>query len=251
MDQFSSKNTTTSSPWNMPKADNTPSSIEGYTFPDYGSIFSNYRTGSQNLLGSQDRQVGDYLSGYAGAIKGQESVPAMYARIGTELGLPNLMRNANQINETLAAIPETYGAATRGFDVNANQLARIIGAKTAALEPAARRATNAAQTASGQVAQLMGLTQQQQQKELLPYEYERDFLRDRIARETSLFTTANEQELRALDQKVSLGVQLTEAEKQRKQQLEMQRNDYENSRSLAEQKFGFEQKLQDPLGLFS
>jgi hypothetical protein len=40
----------------------------------------------------------------------------------------------------------------------------------------------------------MGLEQAQQQKELQPYEYERQFLTDRMARETSLFTQDAERE---------------------------------------------------------
>lgn len=249
IDQFSTSNTASATPknyWDMPKANTGSNSVAGFDFPDFSSLFSNYRNSGQNMLSGQDQQAGQFLSNYSGAIGNQEAVPAMYTRLSSELGLPNLQRNANQLNETIAAIPETYGDATRGFDVNANQLSRIIGTKTAQLQPEANRANTAAQNAASQVLNLMGLTQQQQAKELSPYEYERQFLTDRIARETSLFTTQSEQELNALLQKMQTGATLTNAEAERKNQLEMQKQSYENSKRLAEQQFGYNQQLQSP-----
>ena len=95
------------------------------------------------------------------------------------------------------------------------------------------RATTQAQNAQTQVGTQMGLTQAQQAKELTPYTYERDFLNDRMARETSLFNTANQNELSMLQQKTASGIALSEAEKARAQELLIQKNNYENSKSLA------------------
>ena len=72
-----------------------------------------------------------------------------------------------------------------------------------------------------------------------------------MARETSLFSQQNESELSALNAKMSAGVQLTNAEAERKNQLEMQQRSFSNQKALAEQQFGFDKQLNDPLGLFS
>jgi hypothetical protein len=185
------------------------------------------------MLSGQDQQTGQWLNNYSNAIKGQESTTGMYSRLADELGLPGLMNQSSSLNATLEAIPQTYGDATRGFDVNANQLDRIVGTKSAEIAPLAQKATTQAQNAQSQVATQMGLAQQQQAKELQPYEYERQFMADRMARETSLFSQANEQEYNALIAKMNAGITLSEGEKNRANALEVQKRAFDNAKETA------------------
>jgi len=243
---YSNKPTATTSTknwWDMPTSagKSGADSIYGFQLPDFSGIVSNQRAAGGQMLQGQDQQVGNWLSNYSGAINNQEKMRAMYSRLGDELGLPGLMSQANTLNATLEAVPQTYTAATRGFDTNANQLARIVGTKQAQLAPLAQKATTQAQFAQDQLGVQMGLEQQQQAKELSPYTYEKEFLMDRIARETSMFTTANENELNALVAKMQSGVELNEGEKKRINDLTIAREGYQNA--LAVQKLSNEGSL--------
>src|SRR3990167_1878680 len=83
------------------------------------------------FLGGQQAQSQDYLGRLGGYVSGQPTSSALAERIGGELGLPTLRSNVQGLENTLFNLPSTYGSATRGFDVNANQLSRIIGTKQA------------------------------------------------------------------------------------------------------------------------
>jgi len=213
--------TSTKNWWDMPTSSGKSGADEVYGFklPDFSGTIAAQKAAGGQMLGNQDTQVGNWLGNYSNAIANQEKMRAMYSRLSDELGLPGLMNQANTLNATLEAVPQTYTAATRGFDVNANQLSRIVGTKQAELAPLAQKATTQAQNAQTQLGTQMQLAQAEQAKELTPYEYEREFLTDRIARETSMFSQANEQELNALIAKMTAGVNLNEGEKTRLNEL--------------------------------
>ena len=94
------------------------------------------RANNQQFLGNQNSQSGDFLGRYTGAIQGQETQGVLATRIGSEVGLPQLKSNALNIRNTLTNLPGTYSKAMTGFDVNQNQLDRVVANKTAALAPA-------------------------------------------------------------------------------------------------------------------
>lgn len=178
-----------------------------------------------NTAGQND--ISDYLSRFTGAIAGQEAVPQMATRIGEELGLPGLRATTAGLTQTYQGLPETYSAATRGFDVNANQLARIVGTQQAKLAPALQSATTAQTAAETQLNERLGYETAQQQKELLPYEYEQTLLNDRLAREYSGFNLDSENELNALIEKMRQGVQLSIEEQNRANQLAIAEKSYQ------------------------
>jgi len=234
-DVFKAPTTPSKNWWDMPTSNQLGASTQGgFQLPDFGNVLSGQRQASGSLMAGQGAQTGQFLGNYGNAINNQEKMRAMYSRLGDELNLPALQNQAQTLTSTLEAIPETYGSATRGFDVNANQLGRIVGTKQAQLAPLQQKAVGQLQTAQNQIGTQMGLEQAQQQKELQPYEYERQFLTDRMARETSLFTQDAEREYNALITKMNAGIQLSEAEKTRAQQLEMQKRDFENSKATIE-----------------
>ena len=176
-----------------------------------------------------------FMDRYSAAIAGQPTVSALYGKIGQELGLPQLQRTATGLNETVANIPATYKAATRGFDVNANQQSRIIGTKQAALSPLAQQATTQAQTAEGQAKDMLSMQLAQQEKELMPYEREYGILQDRLARESTGYSEDNEAELNTLITKLQSGVTLTEGERNRAQELAVLEKTYQNQLALQKQ----------------
>jgi len=192
------------------------------------NLTTTQRANTQNLLGTQNTAISDYMNRYTNAIKGQETMGAMANRIGKELNLPTLKENAYNINKTVNELPATYNAATRGFDVNSNQLSRIIGQKTSELTPALNTANNALSNAQSSLDTQMGYGVADQNKELLPYATEKDLLSDRMARETSLYSTDNQNELNGLIQKIQSGITLSEGEKARANQLAIAEAGYKN-----------------------
>jgi hypothetical protein len=188
------------------------------------------KAGTQNLLGGQDVQTSDFLKKFQNFLGGQETTSAMAGRIGQELGLPQLQKTASNLNQALYDVPGVYSKATQGFDVNSNQLARLQGAKYAELAPLAQRATSQAQEAGSQVATRMGYETTDRERAMLPYQTEQDFLKDRFARETTLYSQGNQNELDALINKLQMGVTLSEGEKNRANQLSMQEKEYQQAK---------------------
>lgn len=191
------------------------------------------RTATGALLSGQDTRTGDFLTRYTNAIGSQPSTSAIATRIGEEIGLPQLQSNARSLNQTLFNLPTTYSKATTGYDVNANQLARIVGQKQSEIAPSAALASENALAAEGIVDKRLGYEARDQDRALLPFQTEQGFLADRLARETSLFSESNEQELNALIKKLEAGVTLSEGEKNRANQLAIAEKGYQNALETA------------------
>lgn len=200
------------------------------TLNEFGAPLTNFLGNIQqkttDFFKGQKSDYQDYLGRYSGAIKGQTQLGDMYSRIGKELNMPALYQNANNINTQMANLPGTYNAASRGFDVNANQLNRIVGTKQAALAPAQQAANQALQNAQQQMNTQIGFEQEQQKKELDPYKAEQQLLTEYQARQATGFSKANEAELTGYIKKLEAGIQLSEGEKTRANQLAMAELDY-------------------------
>ena len=145
------------------------------------------RIANREFLAGQNQQTTDFLNKFTGTIAGQGTTADAAQRIGGELGLPQLRQNAFNMQQQLIDIPEVYGSATRGFDVNANQLSRIINQKTSELAPFAQRATAQQQFGEQELGTRLGYLQNDWNRQLLPLNSEQAFLADRFAREVSVF----------------------------------------------------------------
>ena len=190
----------------------------------------------QGIFQGQRNETGDFLNRFSGAVNNQESMSGMAKRIGGELGLPTLQSNANMLRGTLNALPTTYNKATTGYDVNQNQLSRIIGQKSSELAPAVDTAERALGTAQGNLNTQMGYAQADQQKALLPYQSEQSLLSDRMARETTGYTQVMGQELDSIIAKMNAGITLSEGEKNRAQQLAVAEKQFEQAKQLQQMK---------------
>lgn len=188
----------------------------------------------KGVLGEERGDYNNYLGRYVGAIQGQENLPHMFDRIGRELGLPTLQQNALQANQTMANIPHTYSGAARGFDVNQNQLNRIVGTKQAAYAPVVQGANLALQGAQDTLGQRIGFTQQEQQKQLLPYEKEQAFLTDYLARKNTNFTFAAEKELSTALARAAAGQTFTGEELNRYNEIAKAKIAYDQAVKVAE-----------------
>jgi hypothetical protein len=197
------------------------------------NLTTQQRAGTQNFLAGQNTTSADYLKRYTDFINSQEGSQAAATRIGSELGIPTLQANATMLRNTLTNLPSTYSAATTGREVNANQLSRIIGQKSSELSPLVQTAETSLAGAQGNLATRLGYLSNDQARQLLPYGAEKDLLSERQAREVSLYTADNQNELSSLINKLSMGITLSEGEKNRAQQLAVQEQSYNQAKETA------------------
>lgn len=187
-----------------------------------GSTAANRATFNQG----QQAQTNDFLNRYSTAIQGQTSIPDLYSQIASTYGLPTLTQNANLLNEQVANLPYTGQNVLRGTGANQTQLDQYINQKIKEISPLAQRATDAKQQAEQLVSTQLGLEQQQQQKELLPFSAEENLLSSRLASEATGYNEDSKNTLDALIAKMQTGERLTEAEMSQATTLASQENQY-------------------------
>lgn len=224
------------------------SGSSSFSMPDFNSFFNQQRQAAAEQAKQAKASEDEFLTRFRGALAGQEALPAMAARLGNELGVPALRENAFGLQQSLKAIPRVQTAATRGFDVNENQRQRIIAQKQSELAPAAQEATAQQQFAESQLAQQLGFAQQEQQKQLMPFQTEASMLSDRVAREITGYQQSQQGELNALLQQMSLGAQLSQAEMARATALAQQENQYKLQQQQLEAQYRY--RPTDSSGLY-
>jgi hypothetical protein len=214
----------------MPSLTENINTLGSYTDP---TIAAQKAAGTQ-LMAGQKAETAGLLGRYTGAIGGQETMSALAARLGQEQGLPTLRINSNRLNDTLRNIPSVVTNAARGNEVSQNQADRMISNQQQKISPFAQEATRQTQNAQDTVNTQMGYEQADQAKALMPYTMEQSLASERWARETTMFTTQNQNELDALMNKISSGVTLTEGEQTRANQLAIAEKGYQNALKIAE-----------------
>lgn len=186
-------------------------------------------SGTSSLMAGQKAQEDDFLGRFRGAVAGQEPLTAMSERLGTELGLPALKQSAFDLTQTLKGIPRVQAQATRGFDVNANQLARKTAAEQAKIAPLAQEATAQAQFAQGELGDRLQLGVAEQNRQLDPFlKAELPLMSERLAREFTGYSQDRQNELTLL-----LSSQQRTAEQEaRVFQLAQDEREFERQKSL-------------------
>ena len=203
----------------------------GFQMPDFTGFFKEQESARQRQSAEQAAKEAEFLTRYTTAMKGQPSVGALAERIGGELGVPAIRQNALSLQQLLAKMPYTQRQATQGFDVTQNQLDRIIAQKTGELAPVVSDVTRAEQSAQQALAERLGYEVSAQQKELKPFEIEGGMLSERIARETTGFSQSQTNELNALLAKMQAGIQMSQFEINRADQLAQNERNYELEKS--------------------
>ncbi len=92
---------------------------------------------------------------------------------------------------------------------------RTIGQKQSEIAPAAELAQQNLGSAEGQLSTRLGYGQADQAKQLLPYQSEQGLLSERMARETTGYTSVMQGELDAIISKMNAGITISEGEKNR------------------------------------
>ena len=185
----------------------------------------------------------DILGRLRSTISGFEQLPESAARIGQELQLPQQRENVLRLGELtsglqnqLRALPEQVAGRSRESLVTAPQQQRIIQAEG---QPIAQNLAQLAgvQELAGarlgqgeqQLGQRLGLEQAEQNRQLLPFEFEFTAEENSQARELSGYTFENQLELDRLISNQNAGLTWTNAERQRASELAIAERGFENN----------------------
>lgn len=246
--------------------DNLYKQAEGTNLNQPYTVASGFTPRLQTMFGDQKTEQTGFMDRLRGTIAGFTPLQAMSDRIGRELGIDNQRDAANKLRSVYQNIPYTVSSAAKGFDVNQNQADRTIMQRAGEMAPMVQAAEGALESSVGERDRRMGLEFEDQNRQLMPFEYENRLMMDRQAREQTGFTFAMETELNSIIDKVKNGVTLSEGERARANQLAQAKLSYDAAIKTAEisakaSKYGDDKSLEiaklnssnsaDPLGLFS
>jgi len=175
----------------------------------------------------------DFLARFRAAIAGTPAtggtaaVPGMAERIQTELGIPALAQAAGDVATNVTNMPYTQGAATRGYDVNADQLQRIINQKQTELAPTATALAN-------QLQAVTPLATQRIAQETLPWTTEASMVSETAAREVTGYTDIMQANLNVLLEKMREGAAITAAEVAQANALALKEQEFEQAKQATQ-----------------
>lgn len=183
----------------------------------------------QAMLDAQTAKETDFLGRFNTAVTGAPKFSELAGQYGTDLGLPQMREASIGMNQSLIdlqsaleTLPSRVAGETRGFEVNANQLARIQEARAQPMvqnmnktATEASRAQERLGSTEQQLATLLGYADKDFQRTLLPFEQESKLISDQIARQVSGFNKSAEDELNLILNKLNFGQTLSANEIQR------------------------------------
>lgn len=192
------------------------------------------RGGFNSLYGSQTGTVNDYATRYADTIASNPRVENLYTTANDMFNVPNLGKQATYLNNQVTnAVPQAYSMA-RGFDYSEPQVQNAVNTNLRFLQPQATAATANYNQASDLANKFVQAGITQNQMNLLPIQAEGPMLNDAMARQSSGYTVAAEQEMQGLISKLNAGITLSTAEIQRANELMKASQAYESAKYTAD-----------------
>jgi len=186
---------------------------------DPTSKVKNWLGDYNNMLGSQLGTAKNYQNEFANTIAGNPQMQDTYAKANEMYNVPGLAQEANRLTQQVNnQLPQQYQLA-RGFDVGDAQVQNAANVANRFLAPQATAAQQNANTAQGLASGYVTQQQAQNTQSLLPIQAYGQFLSQNQAAQTTGWTDSLKNELDGLVAKMQSGVQLSEQEMQRAQQL--------------------------------
>lgn len=205
------------------------------------------KAASDALLARQNAEQEGLFTNYETIRKNQEALPALYSRLQTQAGIPELSGQAqafkDQIYKTkdqLDRLGEDVVARTTGYNVSDAQRRRLETAESeplttnlarlgTGLAPVADMLSSAQQSVSTQ----LGLETEQQNRELEPVKLRIDAISDRFARELTGFNADRELQLTSILDKLKRDRELSDREWQAAQDLAAEERAYARQKASA------------------
>lgn len=202
----------------------------------------------QALLDKLSGEENQNYSDLTGAISGQETMTDAYSRLRKSLGLDTLETSIQPFKDQIFSTKQilnnldkdinsrTQGTLTtqaqqdRMHQVEGGKLNDTLSSLGTSLQPL----LDAYSTGSNNLTQQLGLEQQDQQKQLQPYQLKIQAFADKAAREISGFDEGTKNLLDSNLAKIQSGVQISEAEWEKTQDAALKEQEYENQYKIAQ-----------------
>lgn len=182
-------------------------------------VANTQKSGFNDLYGQQTGTIGDLTKTYASQIADNPSATELYNRGNSIYNVNNLQKQANYLNNQVTnAYPSAVNQA-RGFDYSQGQVDNAVNQNLRFLEPQATAATNNASQAANLAAQYVTQGMAQNNLNLLPIQSQISATNDAMARLSSGYTTAAQNEMEGLQAKLNAGITLSANEIARANQL--------------------------------
>ncbi len=179
----------------------------------------NFLSNYNNLNASQQQGSQGWQDQYSKAIANNPTATSLYAQANDMFNVPGLMQQSTNLNNAMLQTPQMNVNAAKGFNYDANQIGHQTNQDLARLSPLAGAATNQAQQAQTLAGQYVNQGMAQNAINLKPVEAQQQFLLQQQQNQSNAQLAANEQEMAGLTSKMQSGVQLSEAEYSRYNQL--------------------------------
>lgn len=144
----------------------------------------------QDVYAQQQKQQQDILGRYQQKIAGFTPLPTTYGNIQSQLGLPSLQQAALNLQNTVAALPETALQRAQNFGLSTGQMQEYQAGEAAKLAPVAQNVYSGLSAGYDEAARRLAATQAQQQMELLPITTEAEQFPGLASTLTGLWNTA-------------------------------------------------------------
>lgn len=224
---------------------------KGWETIPLGTLIGRQNEANEALLAKQKEEERGLFGRYQTAISGQEALPALYKRLEGELGIPGLTGTVqgykdqiNQVQQLLGNLTPDIGQRTKGTFTTEAQQRRQIAAEgdplrmqLANLGYGMAPAAGLLSTAQGNLGTLLGLSAQEQAKQLKPLETELGAYGDRFAREITGFTTERQNTLTALLDKLDRERTLSDRDWAAAQELAAEEREFTRQKELLDIEF--------------
>lgn len=211
-----------------------------------------YSADQQALLDRQKAEQEGLFGQYEQQLSSQEKLPALYTRLQSEAGIPQLNEQRQTFNTQIAGVKnlldrldEDVTSRTAGTMTTEAQRRRILGAEGETLNNQLGRLGSGLQpiadllgSANEQVGNLLNLNVQQQEKELSPVTMRINALGDRFAREITGFNDSRQQELNTILDKLQRERALNDREWQQAAELAKQEAAFSQQKNLVMAQLG-------------
>lgn len=215
-----------------------------------------YKKAQDNLLSKQKNEEEGLFKQFEDKLGGQEKLTDAYGRLKTQAGVPDLQKQLDvykteiyKVKGLLDQLDENINERTKGTFTSEAQRNRQVAAEGDPLRTSLSRLGNAAQpymerlsSAMSEVGTMLGLTKDEQTKELEPIKLRISATTDRFAREISGFNSSKQDQLNALLNQITRGQQLEDQEWARVQQLAAEEREWAKTKEQMQLQFEYDMK---------
>lgn len=179
---------------------------------DPSNFSTNTMSGLNGITSNQDKTQNTYQDAFKNQIASQPTTTQAYQTGQQIYNVQPLQDTANQLNNAVLTAPQNNIDRSKGFNVDAGQIAQQTSQDLARLSPLAIASQNNATTAQQNATNYANLQYEQNQMNILPEQQQGQYLMQQYAAQQTGWTTAQSQQLTALTAKMQSGQQLSSDE---------------------------------------